>query len=99
MVGVSHTDEIAALTRHSGKTEYIPLPGQLLSAISVSSLEAKHTALNLGERDILYLDLYSNNVYMGSDKFGMPVPAFKNSSVSYHMSGCLETTPEAFLRK
>ena len=36
---------------------------------------------------------------MGSNEFGMPVLAFKTSSGSYHMSGCLETTPEAFLRK
>ena len=35
---------------------------------------------------------------MGRDD-GMPVPAFKNSSGTYHMSGCLEVAPEAFLRK
>ena len=99
MVGASHTAKIAALTRHSGTTEYIPLPGQLLSAESISSLEDKLTALSLGEGDILYLDLYSNTVYMGSDEFGMPVPAFKTSSGSDHMSRCLETALEAFLRK
>ena len=99
MVGASHTGKIAALTRHSGMTEYVPLPGQLLSAESVSSLEDKLTALSLGDGDILYLDLYSNTVYMGSDEFGMPVPAFKTSPGTYHMSGCLETAPEAFLRK
>ena len=55
--------------------------------------------LVLGEGDILYLDLYSNTVYMGSDEFGMPVPVFKNSSGSFHMSRFLETAPEAFLRK
>ena len=36
---------------------------------------------------------------MGSDESGMPVPAFKNSSGTYHMSGCLEVAPEAFLHK
>ena len=36
---------------------------------------------------------------MGSDEFGMPVTAFKNSLGSYYMSGCLETASEAFLRK
>ena len=54
--------------------------------------------LNLGEGDILYLDLFSNTVYMGSDEFGMPVPAFKTSAGSYHLSGCLEIAPEAFLQ-
>ena len=29
----------------------------------------------------------------------MPVPTFKTSPGSYHLSGCLETAPEAFLRK
>ena len=33
---------------------------------------------------------------MGSDESGMPVPTFKNSSGTYHMSGCLEVAPEAF---
>ena len=76
MVGAFHTTKIAALTRHSGTTEYIPHPGLLLSAKSVSSLEEKIGSLNLGEGDILNLDLYSNTVYMGSDKYGMPVPVF-----------------------
>ena len=38
-------------------------------------------------------------IFMGSDNNGMPVPGFKNSSGTYHMSGCLEVAPEAFLRK
>ena len=29
----------------------------------------------------------------------MPVPAFKNLKGGYHMSGCLEIVPEAFLQK
>ena len=29
----------------------------------------------------------------------MPVPAFKSLTGSYHMTGCVETAPEAFLRK
>ena len=41
MVGASQTAKIAALNRHSGTTEYIPLPGQLLSTESVRSLELK----------------------------------------------------------
>ena len=36
---------------------------------------------------------------MGSDESRMPAPAFKNSSGTYNMSGCLEVAPEAFLRK
>ena len=36
---------------------------------------------------------------MGSNDYGMPVPAFKNSSGTYHMTGCLEVAREAFLRK
>ena len=35
------------------------------------------------EGDTLSIDLYSNTVYMGSNDFGMPVPAFKTSSGSY----------------
>ena len=99
MMGGSHTAKIAALTRHSGTTEYIQLPGQLLSAEFVGNLEEKVGLLNLGEGDILYMDLYSNTIYMGSDEFGMPVPAFKSLTGTYHMAGCVETAPEAFLRK
>ena len=36
---------------------------------------------------------------MGSNEIGMPVPEFKTSAGSFHMSGCLEITPEAFLWK
>ena len=48
---------------------------------------------------LVVLDLYSNTIYMGSDEFGMPVPAFKSLTGTYHMTGCVETAPEAFLRK
>ena len=99
MLGGSHTTKIAALTRHSGTTEYIQLPGQLLSTEFVGNIEEKVGLLNLGEGDILYMDLYSNTIYMGSDEFGMPVPAFKSLAGTYHMTGCVETAPEAFLRK
>ena len=43
------------------------------------------------------MDLYSNTNYMGSHEFGMPVPAFKSLAGVYHMAGCVETAPEAFL--
>ena len=99
MIGGSHTAKISALSRHSGTTEYIPLPGQPLSSDTVTNLEEKMGLYNLGEKDILYIDLFSNSIFMGSDDFGMPVPAFKNSSGTYHMTGCLEVTPEAVLRK
>ena len=57
MLGGSHTAKIAALTRHSGTTEYIQLPGQLLRTDFVGNLEEKVALLNLGEGDILYMDL------------------------------------------
>ena len=85
--------------RHRGTTEYIPLPGQPLSSDTVANLEEKVTVYNLEDKDILYIDLFSNSIYMGSDDSGMPVPAFKNTTGTYHMSGCLEVAPEAFLRK
>ena len=62
-------------------------------------MEEKVTLYNLGEKDILYIDLFSDSIYMGSVDSGMPVPAFKNTTGTYHMSGCLEVAPEAFLRK
>ena len=67
LVGGSHTSKIAALVRHSGITEYIPLPGQPLSSDAADSLEEKISSLDLGEGDILYLDLFSNTIFMGSD--------------------------------
>ena len=98
IVGGSHTAKISALSRHSGSMEYIPLPGQPLSADTVTNLEEKIGLYSLGDKDILYIDLFSNSIFMGSND-GMPVSAFKNSSGTYHMSGCLEVAPEAFLRK
>ena len=76
MIGGSHTAKISALSRHSGSTEYIPLPGQPLSADTVSNMEEKVTLDNLGERDILYIDLFLNSIYKGSDDSGMLVPRF-----------------------
>ena len=67
LVGGSHTSKIAALVGHSGITEYIPLPGQPLSSDAADSLEEKISSLDLGEGDILYLDLFSNTIFMGSD--------------------------------
>ena len=53
--------------RHSGITEYIPLPGQPLSSDAADSLEEKISSLDLGEGNILYPDLFSNTIFMGSD--------------------------------
>ena len=58
MIGGSHTAKISALSRHSGTTEYIPLPGQPLSSDTVTNLEEKMGLYNLGEKDILYIDLF-----------------------------------------
>ena len=71
MISGSHTAKILALSRHSGTTEYIPLPGQPLSSDTVTNLEEKMGLYNLGEKDILYIDLFSNSIFMGSDDFGM----------------------------
>ena len=53
--------------------------------------------LGLGEGDILYMDIFSNSIYMGSDENGMPIPACKNLSGTYHLTGCVEVAPEAVL--
>ena len=99
MIGGLHTAKILALSRHSRSTEYIPLPGQPLSSDTVTNLEEKMGLYNLGEKDILYIDLFSNSIFTGSVDYGLPVPTFKNSSGTYHMTGCLEVAPEAVLRK
>ena len=67
LVGGSHKSKLAALVRHSGITEYIPLPGQPLSSDAADSLEEKISSLDLGEGNILYPDLFSNTIFMGND--------------------------------
>ena len=36
---------------------------------------------------------------MGSDKMGMPVPAFQTEPGRYHIFGCLEIATEGVLKK
>ena len=52
--GGSHIAKISALSRHSRSTDYIPLPGQPLSANTVTNLEEKIALYNLGEKIALY---------------------------------------------
>ena len=53
----------------------------------------------LWEGHIIYLDMFSNITYIGSDENGMLIPAQKCNTGSYHISRCVVVAPEAVQRK
>ncbi len=74
--------------------EYLPAttvslatPGFKPTKKKVAELERQIDRLELNGSDTVVLDLLSNTAYMGTDKEGLPLPAFRAGDGSYHVAG------------
>ena len=48
---------------------------------------------------MVYFDIFSNCMFMGSNSCSMSIPTFKVPGSRYHITGCVEVAPEAVLQK
>ena len=98
-VGASHAGKMATLLGLIDQVVYLSLPAQTAPKPSVESIAEKLLNMQLTKQEALIVVIFSSSILMGSDKMGMPVPAFQLEPGRYHISGCLEIAPEGFLKK
>ena len=96
---MSHAGRMATLLGLSDQVVYLPLPAQTAPKASVDGIVEKLLSMQLTKKDALIIDIFSSSILMGSDKMGMPVPAFQSEPGRNHISGCLEIAPEGILKK
>ena len=76
LVVVSHSSKMATPLGLDDQVSYLSLPAQTAQKACVDNIVAKLLELELTNKDVLILDIFSSTVLMGSDEMGMPVPAF-----------------------
>ena len=72
VVGSSHAGKLSALVSASLETKFLKLPSQSQTPDAAEDLVDKLSQLGLIKDDIVYLDLLSNLVYLGTDQDGIP---------------------------
>ena len=72
VVGSCHAGKLSALVLASLETKFLKLPSQSQTPDAAEDLVDKLSQLGLTKDDIVYLDLLSNLVYLGTDQDGIP---------------------------
>ena len=88
-VGASHAGKMATLLGLIDQVVYLSLPAQTAPKPSVEGIAEKLLNMQLTKQEALIVVIFSSSILMGSDKMGMPVPAFQLEPGRYHISGCL----------
>jgi hypothetical protein len=97
IIGASHMTRTAVHMPSS--TTSLAFPGFRPDLIRVAELSASLAGGNLGENDVVVLDLLSNLAFMGTDMDGLPTPAVRSGDGKYHILGLLTTAPPTVLKK
>ncbi len=97
VIGASHMTRTAVYMPSS--TTSLAFPGFRPDRIRVAELSASLAGGNLGENDVVVLDLLSNLAFMGTDMDGLPTPAIRSGDGKYHILGSLTTAPPTVLKK
>jgi hypothetical protein len=75
-------------------------PGWTPSKDNIEKATTVINSLVLGEKDALFLDLFSNCAYLGTDEMGFPKPAVRSAQDGfYHILGELQAAPKTVLQK
>jgi hypothetical protein len=101
LVGASHMHTVAKAQRSAG-ADVIDLstPGWYPTAEKIQTVAAKLRDSKLSSEDIVFLDIWLNSAFVGSDEFGFPLKAFKDpTDRTYHIEGDLQAAPSTVLRK
>lgn len=100
----SHMVRMAARWAASLDTSTEPVilatPGWVATPADIGALLNGLSKVRPNNKDTVVMDLLSNNVYMGSDEWGIPTKLVKLPSDNrYHVLGELQVAPEKVLRK
>jgi hypothetical protein len=69
------------------------VPGWIPSKESAAKIADYVVSLDLGQRDLVVIDMFSNSAVMGTDCDGMPCKPVKLDDGRYHLLGELQATP------
>jgi hypothetical protein len=98
-IAASHAAKALALVaaRHKGFVRGLPrcTPDQQNCNNTIEKLKE----LKLGLSDYLILDIFLNSIYMGSTEDGLTAPATRDEEGKYHVTGYMDVTPTAALRR
>ena len=98
-LGASHTKRLTAPAEASGWSNDLLLPRWAPEKDSIAEICVRLRALRLTKADVLVLDLFSNNTYMGTDSLGMAVMPYRGEDGFYHVPGQLEIATQASLKQ
>ena len=79
VIGSSHAGKLSALLAASLETKFKKLPPQSQTPEAAENLADKLLQFDLTENDIVYLDLLSNQVYLGTDEEGNSTDPYNDS--------------------
>ena len=98
VVGSSHAGKLSALVSASLETKFLKLPTQSQTPDAAEDLADKLSQLGLTKDDIVYLDLLSNLVYLGTDQDGNSIEPYKGEGKKWHISGSLVAAAKPRIR-
>ena len=99
VVGASHAGKLSALLAASLETKFLKLPQQSQTPDAAEDLADELRSMELTGNDVVYLDLLSNQVYLGTDEDGNSSEPFKDNHKKWHISGSLVAAAKPRIRK
>ena len=99
VIGSSHAGKLSALLAASLETKFKKLPPQSQTPEAAENLADKLLQFDLTENDIVYLDLLSNQVYLGTDEEGNSTDPYNDSQNRWHITGSLVAAAKPRLRR
>ena len=81
------------------ETKFKKLPPQSQTPEAAENLADKLLQFDLTENDIVYLDLLSNQVYLGTDEEGNSTDPYNDSQNRWHITGSLVAAAKPRLRR
>jgi len=95
VMGASHMRRTAQALIASGTNVVdLTVPGWSPTKDSLADLGTRIRNLNLGNRDTVVVDLWSNSALLGTDEMGFPSKPFKSAEDGkYHVPGRLQAAP------
>ena len=97
LIGSSHAGRLSTLLAASLETEFLKLPSQSQTE-AAEDLADKLLSLDLTNNDVVYLDLLSTLVYLGTDEDGNNSEPYKDR-LGWHISGSLVAAVKPRLRR
>ena len=99
VIGSSHAGKLSPLLTASLETQFLKLPSQSQTQDAAEDLADRLREFQLSKEDIVYLDLLSNQVYLGTDVDGNSTDPHKDRQNRWHITGSLVPATKPRLRR